>query len=528
MPRLREVPLRDDGGPGSPRGVRGISFLRRVFPYELMLVLTLVAVAVVALRSEAAPLRRLLTSPMRAVMQRSSRQYSSGASGSGGLSALVERLENSMSLTRNDLDGADEYTGGTSASDERNTKQELLKKRLDRLSELLAAAVTEDSVDNTGGSATRPGQPRQAALGGAAAEVVARLRARLELQQQQRAQQATSGSAGQQAQQHPLSALTCPPAAACPACTEAASSPAACPRCPESPPAAACEDEYLDDATDSEQGFPFESAIVSGGDEGGPAGQSSAKRQGRRRRRRRRGSPTTPELLGLKNSNSGPAPGTSPGSGGAADDGYEEEDDLAASERLELLEEATARSPCPSAAPPPRVVVVVSVAPAPSCDSTRAIVLARECPACSTCPAVEEPRACSAAPECPTRSARPSPKSCPPAHPKEILPFPPMARGKVVFLSYGDDNFKRSLDRITDEARSFGVFDKVLAYTPSHFSKAYAEKNAELLAMPRGGGYWAWKSYFIWKTMQSLDYGDVSAEPPGYHAPSAPGTHGMV
>jgi hypothetical protein len=79
----------------------------------------------------------------------------------------------------------------------------------------------------------------------------------------------------------------------------------------------------------------------------------------------------------------------------------------------------------------------------------------------------------------------------------------------VVFLSYADARFKRSLARIAKEARSFGVFDRVLSFTPAHIPKAYRAAHARLLAMPRGGGYWCWKSLFIHAVMAQLAPGDI-------------------
>lgn len=70
----------------------------------------------------------------------------------------------------------------------------------------------------------------------------------------------------------------------------------------------------------------------------------------------------------------------------------------------------------------------------------------------------------------------------------------------VIFISYGDENFKRSLKRISREARSLGIFDKVITYTPKDLSDEI--KQSPLMNYKRGGGYWLWKPYLIWETMQ--------------------------
>lgn len=76
----------------------------------------------------------------------------------------------------------------------------------------------------------------------------------------------------------------------------------------------------------------------------------------------------------------------------------------------------------------------------------------------------------------------------------------------IVFISYGDVVFEKSLKRITKEARKLKIFDKVIAYTPSDLSVEI--KQSPLMGYKRGGGYWLWKPYLIWKTM--LKYPDAT------------------
>jgi hypothetical protein len=81
--------------------------------------------------------------------------------------------------------------------------------------------------------------------------------------------------------------------------------------------------------------------------------------------------------------------------------------------------------------------------------------------------------------------------------------------GKVVFFSFADDNYKISLDRITNEAKMTGVFDEVLAYSPKDIPRDYFNAHFEVLNATRGAGYWAWKPYFLKSIMTRLSYGDV-------------------
>lgn len=77
---------------------------------------------------------------------------------------------------------------------------------------------------------------------------------------------------------------------------------------------------------------------------------------------------------------------------------------------------------------------------------------------------------------------------------------------RKIFISYGDDSFKKSLKRIGKEAKMLGLFDKIILYSPNDLP-AYI-KTSPLMAFNRGGGYWAWKPYLIWKTLQQ--YGNDS------------------
>ena len=71
---------------------------------------------------------------------------------------------------------------------------------------------------------------------------------------------------------------------------------------------------------------------------------------------------------------------------------------------------------------------------------------------------------------------------------------------KIIFISYGDVVFKKSLKRIVKEAKSLKIFDKVIAYTPADLPEEIMQ--SPLMQYKRGGGYWLWKPYLIWETMQ--------------------------
>lgn len=75
------------------------------------------------------------------------------------------------------------------------------------------------------------------------------------------------------------------------------------------------------------------------------------------------------------------------------------------------------------------------------------------------------------------------------------------------FISYGDQHFKMSLDRIRKEAENLKIFDKIITYTPADFSDDF--KKHPLLKYKRGGGYWVWKAYFVLKTLEEMGEDDI-------------------
>ena len=68
-----------------------------------------------------------------------------------------------------------------------------------------------------------------------------------------------------------------------------------------------------------------------------------------------------------------------------------------------------------------------------------------------------------------------------------------------IFITYSNERFAQSRKRICREARALRLFDKVIAYTPEDLPTCV--QASPLMAYERGGGYWIWKPYIIWKTI---------------------------
>lgn len=77
---------------------------------------------------------------------------------------------------------------------------------------------------------------------------------------------------------------------------------------------------------------------------------------------------------------------------------------------------------------------------------------------------------------------------------------------KKTFVTYGDDNYRESLERIGREARATGVFDSVRLYTPADLPEPFASYTRDY---PRGGGYWLWKPFVIVSELDRAAEGDI-------------------
>lgn len=81
-----------------------------------------------------------------------------------------------------------------------------------------------------------------------------------------------------------------------------------------------------------------------------------------------------------------------------------------------------------------------------------------------------------------------------------------MEDNKIWFCSYGNQKFKNSIVRIAQEAKNFG-FDEVVTYTTSDLPDDLIQD--PVMKCARGGGYYVWKPYIIYKTLERMNNGDI-------------------
>lgn len=84
---------------------------------------------------------------------------------------------------------------------------------------------------------------------------------------------------------------------------------------------------------------------------------------------------------------------------------------------------------------------------------------------------------------------------------------------KLFFLSFGAPaRFYGALERITEQAKTFELFDEILSYTEKDLmeDREFWEKHKDLTnSNHRGYGYYIWKPYLVFKTLNEMNYGET-------------------
>ena len=85
-----------------------------------------------------------------------------------------------------------------------------------------------------------------------------------------------------------------------------------------------------------------------------------------------------------------------------------------------------------------------------------------------------------------------------------------------IFVTYGNKKFKKSRERLDKEAQSLNLFDKTIIETDvnikkdSEFKEGLKNDNfKKVFNKKRGGGYWIWKPYIIYKNLKLLKKNDI-------------------
>ena len=79
----------------------------------------------------------------------------------------------------------------------------------------------------------------------------------------------------------------------------------------------------------------------------------------------------------------------------------------------------------------------------------------------------------------------------------------------IHLITYSNHVYENSKHRLCEQAKNTEWFDTIKSYSPEDLDSDYTEHFKNILNMPRGAGYWIWKSYIIKKRLEEIDDGDI-------------------
>ena len=75
-------------------------------------------------------------------------------------------------------------------------------------------------------------------------------------------------------------------------------------------------------------------------------------------------------------------------------------------------------------------------------------------------------------------------------------------------INYANGRYLKAQEYCSQSAKAVG-FDEVISFSINDIDRDFLEKNIKILSQPRGAGYWSWKPYFIKKTLDKMNDGDL-------------------
>ena len=77
------------------------------------------------------------------------------------------------------------------------------------------------------------------------------------------------------------------------------------------------------------------------------------------------------------------------------------------------------------------------------------------------------------------------------------------------FITYGDEEFRRSKKVLVKQVKKLDIFDFTKAYDPDDLDDSFKERFSEILSKRRGGGHYIWKPYIVRKTLSLMKEDDI-------------------
>jgi hypothetical protein len=82
---------------------------------------------------------------------------------------------------------------------------------------------------------------------------------------------------------------------------------------------------------------------------------------------------------------------------------------------------------------------------------------------------------------------------------------------KYNLVTYANTKYQERQFNLINYAKNLNIFDQLFFYSDSWLKKTeYYKKNKFILDQERGGGFWCWKPYVIYETLNKLNNNDVA------------------
>jgi hypothetical protein len=75
-------------------------------------------------------------------------------------------------------------------------------------------------------------------------------------------------------------------------------------------------------------------------------------------------------------------------------------------------------------------------------------------------------------------------------------------------MNYADERFRRKQKANSLTAKIFAGIKNVIEYSPEDIDEEFKKKHQHIFDQKRGGGFYLWKPYLIFKTLEQLNEGD--------------------
>ena len=79
----------------------------------------------------------------------------------------------------------------------------------------------------------------------------------------------------------------------------------------------------------------------------------------------------------------------------------------------------------------------------------------------------------------------------------------------VTLINYANKGYENAKRKQRDTASNIGGITNIIEYTVSDIDDNFYNENKEILSEQRGAGFWLWKPYFILKTLNKLNDGEI-------------------